>query len=26
VLGGDRDTYVISPDGHLLKHLDPEKH
>jgi hypothetical protein len=25
VLGGDRDTYVISPDGKLLKHLDPEK-
>ena len=26
VLGGDRDTYVISQDGRLLKHLDPEKH
>jgi hypothetical protein len=26
VLGGDHDTYVISQDGHLLKHLDPEKH
>lgn len=26
VLGGDRDTYVISQDGRLLRHLDPEKH
>ncbi len=26
VLGGDRDTYVISQDGRLLHHLDPEKH
>ncbi|MDQ2793371.1 MAG: transposase [Bacteroidota bacterium] len=26
VLGGDRDTYVISPEGKLLHHLDPEKH
>lgn len=25
VLGGDQDTYVISQDGKLLKHLDPEK-
>ncbi|TPG72013.1 hypothetical protein EAH73_01845 [Hymenobacter nivis] len=25
VLGGDHDTYVISPDGRLLHHLDPEK-
>lgn len=26
VLGGDHDTYVVSQDGRLLKHLDPEKH
>lgn len=25
VLGGDHDTYSISQDGRLLKHLDPEK-